>query len=251
MLTENMLAGKVALVTGGSRGIGRGIALALAKAGATVVINYNGSKERALEVEKEIQSSGGQASVIGCNVADYDECEKMVNEVLGQYGKVDILVNNAGITRDNLILKMSEKDYDDVLNTNLKGTFNTIKHLTKNFIKNRSGKIINISSVSGVMGNAGQVNYSASKAGIIGLTKSIARELSSRGICANAVAPGFVETEMTASMPESVLENAKNSIPLKRIGSVEDIANTVVFLASENANYITGQVICVDGGMSI
>ena len=172
-------------------------------------------------------------------------------EVIEKYGKVDILVNNAGITRDNLIMRMSEQDYDDVLNTNLKGAFNTMKHLTRHFLKNKSGKIINISSVSGVMGNAGQANYSASKAGLIGLTKSIARELSSRGICVNAVAPGFIETEMTKAMPESVLEGAKGSIPLGRIGAVDDIANTVLFLASDYANYITGQVVCVDGGMSI
>lgn len=194
---------------------------------------------------------GGQAEAIGCNVSDYAACEQMVKEVIEKYGKVDILVNNAGITRDNLIMRMSEQDYDDVLNTNLKGAFNTMKHLTRHFLKNKSGKIINISSVSGVMGNAGQANYSASKAGLIGLTKSIARELSSRGICVNAVAPGFIETEMTKAMPESVLEGAKGSIPLGRIGAVDDIANTVLFLASDYANYITGQVVCVDGGMSI
>lgn len=251
MFDSKMLEGKIALVTGASRGIGRGIALALAGCGATVLVNYNGSKERAEQVVAEIANMGGQAEAIGCNVSDYAACEQMVKDVIGKYGKVDILVNNAGITRDNLIMRMSEQDYDDVLNTNLKGAFNTMKHLTRHFLKNKSGKIINISSVSGVMGNAGQANYSASKAGLIGLTKSIARELSSRGICVNAVAPGFIETEMTKAMPESVLEGAKGSIPLGRIGAVEDIANSVLFLASDYANYITGQVICVDGGMSI
>lgn len=247
----NSLEGKVALVTGASRGIGRGIAIKLAKEGATVIVNYNGSKDRAEAVVSEIKEFGGNACAVGCNVSDFDECEKMAKAVIEQFGKVDILVNNAGITRDNLILRMSEKDYDDVLNTNLKGTFNTIKHLTKNFIKLRSGKIINISSVSGVIGNPGQANYSASKAGIIGLTKSIARELSSRNICVNAVAPGFVETEMTANMAEGALNKALENIPLGRIGVAEDIANAVAFLASDSANYITGQVICVDGGMSI
>lgn len=251
MFENNMLEGKVALVTGASRGIGKGIAMALAGCGATVIVNYNGSKDRADQVVADIKESGGNAEAIGCNVSDYIACEEMVKEIVAKFGKVDILVNNAGITRDNLIMRMSEQDYDDVLNTNLKGAFNTMKHLTRSFLKNKSGKIINISSVSGVMGNAGQANYSASKAGLIGLTKSIARELSSRGICVNAVAPGFIETEMTKSMPEDVLEKAKGSIPLARVGAVDDIANTVLFLASEYANYITGQVICVDGGMSI
>lgn len=246
-----MLKEKIALVTGGSRGIGKAICLALAKEGATVIVNYNGSKERAEEVVNEIVAAGGKAEAVGCNVSDFAACEAMTKEVLEKYGKVDILVNNAGITRDNLIMRMSEKDFDDVISTNLKGTFNTIQHLSRSFLKNRSGKVINISSVSGVMGNAGQANYSASKAGIIGLTKSVARELASRGICVNAVAPGFIETEMTSAMPESVLENAKSAIPLGRIGQVDDIANTVVFLASDKANYITGQVICVDGGMAI
>lgn len=251
MQTDNCLNGKVALVTGAGRGIGRAIAIALSQKGATVIVNYNGSKERADEVVSLIVSEGGKAVSVKCNVADYAECENMVKTVLGEFGKVDILVNNAGITKDNLILGMKEDDFDAVINTNLKGTFNTIKHLTKNFLKNKSGKIINISSVSGVMGNAGQANYSASKAGVIGLTKSVARELGSRGICVNAVAPGFVETDMTGAMSESVLEGAKKSIALGRLGKVEDIAGVVAFLASDAANYITGQVICVDGGMAI
>lgn len=247
----NILADKIALVTGASRGIGRRIALSLAASGATVIVNYNGSKDRAEEVVSEILTAGGKAEAYGCNVADYAACEQMMKDVIEKYGKVDILVNNAGITRDNLVMRMSEADYDAVLNTNLKGAFNTIKHLYRNFVKNKSGKIINISSVAGVIGNPGQANYSASKAGLIGLTKSVARELGSRGICVNAVAPGFIETEMTQAMPEEVLNKMVASIPMARIGQTEDIANMVVFLASSLSDYITGQVICVDGGMSM
>lgn len=250
-MEDKMLTGKVALVTGASRGIGKAIAVALAGEGATVIVNYNGSKERAEQVVSEIEGNGGKAEAIGCNVSDFAASEEMVKQILDKYGKVDILVNNAGITRDNIIMRMSEQDFDDVLNTNLKGAFNTIRHLSRNFLKNKSGKIINISSVSGVIGNPGQANYSASKAGVIGLTKSVARELASRGICVNAVAPGFIETEMTKAMPENVLESAKASIPLGRIGQVEDIANMVVFLAGNKSDYITGQVFCVDGGMAI
>lgn len=247
----NILADKIALVTGAGRGIGRSIAIALAGCGATVIVNYNGSKERAEEVVSEIVQAGGKAEAYGCNVSDYAACEQMTKDVVEKYGKVDILVNNAGITRDNLVMRMSEADYDDVLNTNLKGAFNTIKHLYRNFVKNKAGKIINISSVSGVIGNAGQANYAASKAGLIGLTKSIARELGSRGICVNAVAPGFIETEMTKAMPEEALSKMTASIPMSRIGQTEDIANMVVFLSSSLSDYITGQVICVDGGMSM
>ena len=242
---------KVALVTGASRGIGRQIAIKLAKCGATVIVNYCGSKEKADEVVESITSNGGKAEAMQCDVAVYSETEQLIAAVLDKYGRVDILVNNAGVTRDNLLIKMSEQDFDLVIATNLKGAFNTIKHLYRNFIKLRAGKIINISSVSGVMGNAGQANYSASKAGIIGLTKSMARELSSRNVCVNAVAPGFVETDMTEKMPEAVLENAKKAIPLQRLGKAEDIANVVAFLASDSADYITGQVICVDGGMQM
>lgn len=246
-----MLENKIALVTGASRGIGKAIALKLASEGATVIVNYNGSKERAEETVKEITDQGGTAEAMGCNVSDYSACENLVKEILEKYGRVDILVNNAGITRDNLLMRMSEQDFDDVISTNLKGAFNTIRHLSRQLLKQRSGKIINISSVSGMMGNAGQANYSASKAGVIGLTKSVARELASRGICVNAVAPGFIATEMTASMPESVLEEAKKSIPLGRVGNTADIANMVAFLAGEGGDYITGQVFCVDGGMAI
>lgn len=251
MAEEKMLMEKVALVTGGSRGIGKAICLELAKNGATVLVNYNGSREKALEVVAQIEALGGTAEAFGCNVSDYTMCEEMVKEILEKYKKVDILVNNAGITRDNLILRMSEQEYDDVVTTNLKGAFNTIRHLSRNFLKCRGGKIINISSVSGVMGNAGQANYAASKAGLIGLTKSVARELASRNICVNAVAPGFIETDMTGALGEDTLEKAKASIPLGRIGQASDIANTVAFLASPLADYITGQVICVDGGMAI
>lgn len=250
-MTNYELSGKVALVTGASRGIGREIAISLAKCGATVIVNYCGSKDKAEEVVSIIESNGGFAKALGCNVSDYAQTEEMIKTVLQEYSKVDILVNNAGVTRDNLLIKMTEEDFDNVIATNLKGAFNTIKHLYRNFMKLRYGKIINISSVSGVMGNAGQANYSSSKAGIIGLTKSMARELSSRNINVNAVAPGFVESDMTGKMSEDILEKAKASIPLQRLGKPEDIANIVCFLASDKADYITGQVICVDGGMNI
>ena len=217
--TGNGLAGKVALVTGAGRGIGRAIALVLAGQGARVLVNYNGSRERALEVVEQIETAGGQAEAIGCDVSDFDACGRMVEEIIGKHEHVDILVNNAGITRDNLIMRLSENDYDSVLDTNLKGAFNTIRHLSRYFLKQRRGKIINISSVSGVLGNAGQSNYSASKAGLIGLTKSVAKELASRNICVNAVAPGFIETEMTAALPERAREAAVSAIPMGRMGS--------------------------------
>lgn len=246
-----MLENRVALVTGAGRGIGRAIALTLAEKGATVIVNYNGSRERALEVVTEIEKAGGKAEAIGCNVSDYAACEEMVKDVLERYGKVDILVNNAGITRDNLILRMTEAEYDQVLDTNLKGAFNTIRLLARNFLKLKGGKIINISSVSGVMGNAGQANYAASKAGLIGLTKSIARELGKKGVCVNAVAPGFIQTEMTDALPDSAKESLQASIPAGRLGTVDDVAQLVLFLAGDCSNYITGQVICVDGGMAM
>lgn len=246
-----MLDNKVALVTGASRGIGREIAITLAKEGAAVIINYNGSKERAEEVKNTIEGLGGKASLYQCNVSDFAACEAMVKDTVKEYGHVDILVNNAGITRDNLIMKMKEEDFDVVLNINLKGTFNTIRHLSRQMLKQRSGKIINISSVSGILGNAGQANYTASKAGVIGLTKTMARELCSRGITVNAVAPGFVDTEMTEVLSDEVKEAACKQIPLGRFGKPADIANMVAFLASEKADYITGQVISVDGGMNI
>lgn len=246
-----MLTGKVALVTGAGRGIGRQIALTLAKNGAAVIVNYNGSKESAEAVVAEITAAGGTAEAIQCNVADFAASEVFIKQVLEKYQKVDILVNNAGVTRDNLIMRMTEEDYDMVLDTNLKGAFHMIKHLSRSFIKQRSGKIINISSVSGVLGNAGQSNYSASKAGLIGLTKSIAREFASRGINVNAVAPGFIDTDMTQAMTDSAKEATLAQIPLKRVGTPKDIAETVAFLASDKAGYITGQVISVDGGMAM
>lgn len=251
MNNKRELAGRVALVTGASRGIGRAVALALAAEGATVLVNYNGSRESALETVSEIEKNGGSGEAVGFDVSDFEACGKMIEELIKKYSRLDILVNNAGITRDNLLMRMTEKEFDDVIATNLKGAFNTIRHLSRYFLKQRSGKIINLSSVSGVAGNAGQANYSASKAGIIGLTKSVARELASRGICVNAVAPGFVDTEMTQAMPEKAREAAMAMIPLGRMGSVDDIARTVVFLAGRGGDYITGQVLCVDGGMAI
>lgn len=246
-----MLNEKIALVTGASRGIGAQIAKTLAAQGAMVIINYNGSEARAQAVADEIAAQGGKAAIYQCNVSDFDACGEMMKELVKEYGRVDILVNNAGITKDNLIMKMKEEDFDAVLNINLKGTFNTIKHLSRQMLKQRSGKIINISSVSGILGNAGQANYAASKAGVIGLTKTMARELASRGITCNAVAPGFVDTEMTEVLSDGVKEAACAQIPLGRFGKPEDIANMVAFLAGECGDYITGQVISVDGGMNI
>lgn len=246
-----MLTGKIAVVTGASRGIGRQIALTMAREGATVIVNYNGSAAKAEEVVTEITNNGGQAEAVQCNVSDFEKAAEFLTYVVKKYGRVDILVNNAGITRDNLLMKMSEQDFDDVLNTNLKGVFNCIKHISRQMLKQKSGRIINISSVSGVLGNAGQANYCASKAGVIGLTKSAARELASRGITVNAIAPGFIETEMTAVLPEAVREGAEAQIPMKHFGQVEDIAEMAAYLASDRAKYITGQVISVDGGMAM
>lgn len=246
-----MLTDKIALVTGASRGIGAEIARTFAKAGATVIINYNGSKEKAQAVADEIIAAGGKAEIYQCSVSDYTACGEMIQTLIKKYGRIDILVNNAGITKDGLLMKMSEEDFDAVIDTNLKGAFNTIRHMSRYFLKQKSGKIINMSSVSGILGNAGQANYSASKAGVIGLTKSVARELASRGINVNAIAPGFIATDMTDAMTEEAKEKMTETIPLKRIGQTKDIANMALFLASDASDYITGQVFAVDGGMTI
>lgn len=242
---------RTALVTGAGRGIGRAIAIALAENGMNVVVNYNGSADKAEETAEIIRGMGVKAVAYKCNVADFEECKKMIDDVIAEFGRIDVLVNNAGITRDNLLMKMSEDDFDSVIGINLKGAFNTTKHVSKYLLKQKAGKIINISSVSGILGNPGQANYSASKAGVIGLTKSTARELASRGITCNAIAPGFIETDMTSAMNEQVIEKSVEMIPLKRIGKAEEIAHMAAFLASEKADYITGQVFAVDGGMTI
>lgn len=246
-----MLKDKVAIVTGASRGIGAQVAKTLAAQGATVVVHYRGSAQKAEEVKGEIEAAGGSAMTYACDVSDFAACEQFIKAVQKEYGHIDILVNNAGITKDGLLMAMKEEDFDAVIATNLKGCFNCIRFVSRIMMKQRAGKIINMSSVSGVAGNAGQANYSASKAGVIGLTKSAARELAARNINVNAVAPGFVNTDMTAVLTDTVKEEAVKQIPLGRFGETEDIANMVAFLASDQANYITGQVINVDGGMVI
>lgn len=242
---------RIALVTGAGRGIGKQIALKLAGQGITVIVNYNGSKDAAESVVSEITQSGGKAVAVKCNVSDYKETEQMVSDIIKEYGGIHILVNNAGITCDNLMVRMTEEDFDKVIDINLKGAFNTIKHVNRQMIKQRYGRIVNISSVVGITGNAGQVNYAASKAGIIGITKSAARELASRNVTVNAVAPGFIQTEMTDKLPENVKEQMQAQIPLKRLGTTGDIAAAVAFLVSDDASYITGQVIEVNGGMNM
>lgn len=243
------LNGKTALVTGASRGIGRAIALRLAEDGANVAVIYAGSADKAEAVVNEITALGVNAKAYRCNVADSAAVNETVKAVTNDLGKIDILVNNAGITRDGLMLRMKDEDFDAVLDTNLKGAFNMIRACYSGFIRKKSGRIINISSVSGIMGNAGQANYSASKAGVIGLTKSVARELASRGITCNAVAPGFIQTDMTENLGDN--NPLLNNIPLGRMGKPEDIAAAVAFLASDSAAYITGEVLKVDGGLAI
>ena len=244
-----MLKGKCAVITGASRGIGKCIATKFAKEGANVVINYRNNEEEALKVKKELEDLGSQVLVVKADVSELEQAENLIKEAKKEFGRVDILVNNAGITKDNLIIRMKEEDFDSVINVNLKGTFNTIRFASRAMVKQRKGKIINISSVSGVTGNAGQANYSASKAGIIGLTKSAARELASRNINVNAIAPGFVDTDMTITLSDKVKEGAKGQIPLGRFGKPEEIAELALFLSSEKSDYITGQVINIDGGM--
>ena len=243
------LKGKTAVVTGGSRGIGRAIALELASCGANVVVNYTRNSKAADEVVAEIEAMGLSGMAVKADVSIASEVENLVNEVLKTFGSIDILVNNAGITRDNLIIRMTEKEFDEVINTNLKGAFICTKAVSRVMIKQKSGKIINVSSVVGIVGNAGQSNYAAAKAGLIGFTKSMAKELAKRGINVNAVAPGFIQTDMTSVLPDNVKEEFLKSIPLMRIGKPEDIAKTVLFLVSEYSDYITGQVINIDGGM--
>lgn len=244
-----MLKDKVAIVTGGTRGIGRAIALKLADHGANIVINYRNSDKEAEELKAILEEKGVKVLAVKCDISNFEDSKNLMDKCKEVFGKIDILVNNAGITKDTLIMRMKEEDFDNVIDVNLKGTFNCAKHASAIMLKQRFGKIINMTSVVGIAGNAGQVNYAASKSGVIGLTKSLAKELGSRGITVNAVAPGFINTDMTASLSEKVKEEASKNIPLKRLGDPEDVANLVRFLASDAANYITGQVINVDGGM--
>ena len=243
------LTGKCAVVTGASRGIGRAIALELASLGARVVVNYSGSADKAQEVVEEIKANGGEAIAVQANVANGESVQQLMQNALQAYGSIDILVNNAGITRDNLIMRMKDDEWDDVLNTNLKGVFLCTKAVSRQMMKQRAGRIINISSIVGVVGNAGQANYVAAKAGVIGLTKTTAQELASRNILVNAIAPGFITTEMTDSLPEELKQTMLKQIPLAKLGQPEDIAKAVAFFASDSANYITGQTLQVDGGM--
>ena len=244
-----LLEGKNTIVTGATRGIGRGIAQVFAKNGANVAFTYSSSVEAAKELEKELQALGVKAIGFQSNAANFDEAQQLVADVLKEFDSIDVLVNNAGITKDNLLMRMSEEDFDKVIDVNLKSVFNMTKAVQRTMLKQRKGSIINMSSIVGVQGNAGQSNYAASKSGMIGFSKSIAQELGSRNIRTNVVAPGFIETEMTAKLDSDVLDNWRKAIPLKRGGTPEDIANTCVFLGSDLSSYITGQVIHVDGGM--
>lgn len=244
-----LLEGKTAIITGATRGIGRGIALTFAKQGANVAFTYSSSEEAAILLENELTALGVKAKSYKSNAANFNEAQNLADQVLEFFGNIDVLINNAGITKDNLLMRMSEEDFDNVMDVNLKSVFNMTKAVQRTMLKNRNGVIINMSSVVGVKGNAGQANYAASKAGIIGFSKSVALELGSRNIRCNIVAPGFIETEMTAKLGEDVVKGWTDAIPLKRGGTPEDIANTCAFLASDMATYITGQVINVDGGM--
>ena len=244
-----LLAEKTALVTGASRGIGRATALELAKAGAKVAVNFAGNRAAAEEVVSLIEAAGGQAMLVQADVGNAVDVETMLKAVVERFGKIDILVNNAGITRDNLIMRMKEEDWDAVIHTNLKGIFNCTKVVTKLMMKQRYGRIVNMTSVVGVMGNAGQSNYAAAKAGVIGFTKSMAKELASRNITVNAVAPGYISTDMTADLPDQAKADLQSQIPLQRLGNPADVASAVLFLVSPGADYITGQTLHVDGGM--
>ena len=244
-------SGKTAVVTGGSRGLGRAVCLELAAGGANVVLCYAGNEAAANETVAACEALGARAVAVRCDVADSAQVKTLMDTALQTFGRIDILVNNAGITRDGLLMMMKEDDFDAVIDTNLKGAFLCMKAVARQMMKQRYGRIVNLSSVVGLRGNAGQVNYAASKAGVIGMTKSLAKELASRGVTVNAVAPGFMETDMTAAMPEAAKTATLAAIPMGRMGAVEDVAKTVAFLASEEAGYITGQVIAVDGGMSM
>lgn len=244
-------SGKTAVVTGGSRGIGRAVCLELAKSGANVVLCYAGNETAANETVSACEALGAKALAVKCNVADSAQVKALMDEAVKAFGRIDILVNNAGITRDGLLMMMKEEDFDAVISANLRGTFLCMKAVSRLMMKQRYGRIVNLSSVVGLRGNAGQVNYAASKAGVIGMTKSLAKELASRGVTVNAVAPGFIDTDMTAAMPEAAKTATLASIPMQRLGAPEDIAKAVAFLASDDAAYITGQVIAVDGGMAM
>ncbi len=246
-----MLKGKTAVISGGSRGIGKAIALEFAKNGASVAIIYGGNDEKAKETVDELEKSGVKAKAYKCDVASFEGSKSTIKAVLEDFGKVDILVNNAGITKDGLILTMDENSFDQVININLKGSFNLIKHLYSPMMKQRSGRIINMASISGMMGNAGQANYASAKAGLIGLTKTVAKELAGRNVTCNAIAPGFIETDMTDALSDKVKEASLAMIPMKRMGRPEEIAKLALFLASDNSSYITGEVIKIDGGLYI
>ena len=244
-----LLEGKVALVTGAARGIGKAVAKCFAEQGATVVITDLTINDDAVETIKELEAFGVEVRAYASNASSFDDAHTVVKSIVDEFGRIDILVNNAGITKDGLLMKMSEADFDAVIDVNLKGTFNTIRHVSRQMLKQKEGRIVNMSSVVGIAGNAGQVNYAASKAGVIGITKSAAKELASKGITVNAIAPGYIDTDMTKVLPDKVKEEMLAQIPAKKLGAVEDIANAVEFLAKEESSYITGQVLHVNGGM--